>query len=118
VAKNSVGQTFGIAFLLCIVCSVLVSGAAVMLMPTQDANRLLDKKQNILAAAGMADEDGTVDELFERIQTRIVDLETGQYTDHLDLDTYDFIVAAKDSKLGVAIPRGQDRAGIKFPFTW
>jgi len=113
VAKNSVGQTFGIAFLLCIVCSVLVSGAAVMLMPTQDANRLLDKKQNILAAAGMADEDGTVDELFERIQTRIVDLETGQYTDHLDLDTYDFIVAAKDSKLGVAIPRGQDRAGIK-----
>lgn len=112
-AKNSVGQTFGIAFLLCIVCSVLVSGAAVMLMPTQDANRLLDKKQNILAAAGMADEDGTVDELFERIQTRIVDLETGQYTDHLDLDTYDFIAAAKDSKLGVAIPRGQDRAGIK-----
>jgi len=113
VAKNSIGQTFGVALLLCIVCSVLVSGAAVILMPKQEANKLLDKKQNILMAAGFANEDGSVDELFERIQTRIVDLETGQYTEDLDPATYDFIDAAKDLEMGVAIPSDQDRAGIK-----
>ena len=42
--KNSIGQTFVVAFLLCVVCSVLVSGAAVQLKPTQESNRLLDKK--------------------------------------------------------------------------
>ena len=112
-AKNSIGQTFGVALLLCIACSVLVSGAAVILMPTQEANKLLDKKQNILMAAGFAGEDGSVDELFERIQIRIVDLDTGQYTEDLDPETYDFIDAAKDLEMGVAIPPDQDRAGIK-----
>jgi|TARA_B100001964_G_scaffold185697_1_gene206036 Na+-transporting NADH:ubiquinone oxidoreductase subunit C len=113
VAKNSVGQTFGVALLLCVVCSVLVSGAAVTLRPTQEANKLLDKKQNILMAAGLAGETGTVDELFENIQTRIVDLETGEYVDDLDAETYDFIDAATDPTLGVAIAEDQDRAGIK-----
>jgi Na+-transporting NADH:ubiquinone oxidoreductase subunit C len=102
-----------VALLLCVVCSVLVSGAAVMLKPTQDANKLLDKRRNILTAAGLADEPGTVDELFERIQARIVDLDTGEYRDDIDVDTYDFIAAAADPQMGVAIPGDQDRAGIK-----
>jgi Na+-transporting NADH:ubiquinone oxidoreductase subunit C len=113
VAKNSVGQTFGVALLLCVVCSVFVSGAAVILKPTQAANKLLDKKQNILMAAGLADVPGTVDERFQSIQTRIVDLETGEYADDLDVETYDFISAAKDPDMGVAIAADLDRAGIK-----
>ena len=112
-AKNSVGQTFGVALLLCVVCSIMVSGAAVVLKPTQSANKLLDKKQIILTAAGLADEAGTVDELFERIETRIVDLDTGEYTDQFDAEDYDFIAAAKDAQMGIDIPRAQDRAGIK-----
>ena len=111
--KNSVGQTFGVALLLCVVCSVFVSGAAVMLKPTQDANKLLDKRRNILTAAGLADEAGTVDELFERIEARIVDLGTGEYRDDVDVDTYDFIAAAADPQMGLAIPGNQDWAGIK-----
>ena len=111
--KNSVGQTFGVALLLCVVCSVFVSGAAVMLKPTQDANKLLDKRRNILTAAGLADEAGTVDELFERIEARIVDLGTGEYRDDVDVNTYDFIVAAADPQMGLAIPGDQDWAGIK-----
>ena len=111
--RDSTGRTFGVALLLCVVCSVLVSGAAVMLKPTQDANKLLDKRRNILTAAGLADEPGTVDELFKRIQARIVDLDTGEYRDDIDTDTYDFIAAAADPQMGVAIPGDQDRAGIK-----
>ncbi|MDA0334322.1 MAG: Na(+)-translocating NADH-quinone reductase subunit C [bacterium] len=112
-AKNSVGRTFGVALLLCVVCSVLVSGAAVILKPTQVANKLLDKKQNILTAAGLADAPGTVDERFQSIETRIVDLGTGEYADDLGIETYDFIDAAKDSEMGVAIDGDLDRAGIK-----
>ena len=111
--KNSVGQTFFVALLLCVVCSVLVSGAAVILKPTQMANALLDKRRNILMAAGLADAPGTVDERFERIHTRIVDLSTGEYSDDIDPDTYDFIAAATDPQASVAIPGDQDRAGIK-----
>lgn len=112
-AKNSVGQTFGVALLLCVVCSVLVSGAAVTLKPTQTANKLLDKKKNILMAAGLADQAGSIDELFSQIQTRVVDLETGSYADDVDIETYDFIAAASDAELGVAIPGSEDAAGIK-----
>ena len=47
-AKETMGKTFFVAFALCVVCSVLVSGAAVVLKPTQVANKLEDKKKNIL----------------------------------------------------------------------
>ena len=76
-ARDSIGRTFTVAFLLCVVCSVLVSGAAVVLRPTQETNELLDKKRNILMAAGLAEEGRTIDELFERIDVRVVDLATG-----------------------------------------
>lgn len=112
-AKNSVTQTFFVAFLLCVVCSVLVSGAAVQLKPTQTVNRLLDKKKNILAAAGLADAPGTIDERFANIQARVVDLATGQYTDAVDPATYDFVKAAADAELGAAIDAGDDKASIK-----
>ena len=52
VANDSIKKTFGVAALLCVVCAVVVSSAAVMLRPTQEANKLLDLKTNILASAG------------------------------------------------------------------
>ncbi|MDP6702834.1 MAG: Na(+)-translocating NADH-quinone reductase subunit C, partial [Candidatus Latescibacteria bacterium] len=50
-ANDSVGRTFGVALGVCLVCSVLVSAAAVSLRPTQAVNKALDKKRNILMAA-------------------------------------------------------------------
>ena len=45
-SRESTAHTFFVAGALCVVCSVLVSGAAVQLKPTQETNRLLDKKKN------------------------------------------------------------------------
>ena len=56
--RESVGKTFIVALLLCIVCSVLVSSAAVVLRPTQAVNKAMDKKRNILQAAGLYEEGG------------------------------------------------------------
>ena len=52
-ANDSVGRTFGGALGVCLVCSVLVSAAAVSLRPTQAVNKALAKKRNILMAAGL-----------------------------------------------------------------
>ena len=53
-AKNdSTSKTIRVALTLCIICSVIVSTAAVLLRPAQQANKDLDRKTNILAAAGI-----------------------------------------------------------------
>ena len=112
-ARNSTGFTFFVAFLLCVVCSVLVSSAAVVLKPTQEANKVLDRKRNILSAAGLEQNGQSIDELFQNIETKIVDLETGQYNEQIDPESYDFVAAASDPQMSVDIPASEDQAGIK-----
>ena len=93
--KDSFGQTLLVAFLLCVACSIIVSGAAVSLRPLQEANKDLDRKRNILLAAGLYDKSLSVDEQFEAITTRVVNLETGTFVD-VDPATYDQRKASKD----------------------
>ena len=94
--KESTQRTLIVALLLCVVCSVVVATAAVMLKPMQAANKALDFKRNILAAAGLMEEGKTVDELFSQVTTKLVDLDTGKFTDAVNVDTYDQRKASKD----------------------
>ena len=110
--KETIGKTFFVAAALCVICSVLVSTAAVTLRPTQGVNKLLDKKRNILTAAGLFDESRPIDELFENIDEKVVDLASGEYVD-IDPDEYDQRNAARDPDQSVAIPAKRDPAGIK-----
>ena len=109
-SNDSVGKIIGVAFALCIVCSVIVSAAAVMLKPAQEANKDLDRKRNILAAAGMLEEGRSVDELFERIEPRYVDLRSGEFTDAVPAG-YDQRAASKDPALSESLA-GEDIAKI------
>ena len=59
--KDSLSNTFIMAVAICLVCSVVVSGIAVALRPVQQLNKELDQKQNILRAAGMLEQNSTVD---------------------------------------------------------
>ena len=111
--RDTVSKTLIVAALLCIVCSVLVSSAAVILRPTQAVNKLNDKKRNILMAAGLVDESKSIDELFGSIEARVVDLASGEYVDDIDAEEFDQRAAAKESVTSVAIPASEDRAGIK-----
>ena len=110
--KDGVSRTLLTAFALCLVCSVIVSGAAVMLKPAQDANKALDKKRNILAAAGMLDESKTIDEQFEQITTRVVDLRTGKFSEDIDPEKYNGKKAAKDPARSAKLDAEQDQAKI------
>ena len=81
---SSIGKTLTVAFLLCIVCSVVVSAAAVLMRPIQTENRELNVKENILLAAGMIEPGSSKDEVesrFASIQPRLVELETGKFVE-------------------------------------
>lgn len=111
-SNDSIKKTLTVALLLCVVCSVIVSTAAVVLKPFQEANQALDRKRNILAAAGMLDENSSVDELFGQVETRVVDLRTGRFSDAIDTESYDQRRAAKDPELSDALGAGDDPAKI------
>lgn len=53
--NDSTKKVFIVSFVLCAVCSVLVSVSAVMLKPIQRANRELDIKKNLLVSAGLVE---------------------------------------------------------------
>jgi Na+-transporting NADH:ubiquinone oxidoreductase subunit C len=111
--NDSIQKTLFVAIALCLVCSVMVSGAAVLLKPTQVANQALDVKKNILDAAGLLREGANIEEAFQQIQIRIVDLDSGEYADDIDAASYDARAASKDPALSEPVPADQDIAKIK-----
>jgi Na+-transporting NADH:ubiquinone oxidoreductase subunit C len=111
-SNDSISKTLIVAFSLCIVCAVFVSSAAVLLKPAQEINKTLDRKRNILAAAGMLEEGRSVEEQFAKVTTRVVDLRTGKFTDDVDPAKYDQRKAAKDPSESTALTAEQDQAKI------
>ena len=112
-ANESISKTFVVALALCIVCSVVVSSAAVILRPSQEANKLLDLKTNILASAGLLQEGVDVETQFEQISVKVVDLQAGRYSNAVDPTTYDQRKASGDPALSVVLEPSQDPAKIK-----
>tara|TARA_B110000285_G_scaffold228276_1_gene291012 strand:+ start:1559 stop:2344 length:786 start_codon:yes stop_codon:yes gene_type:complete len=115
-SNDSTSKTLVVALALCIVCSVIVSAAVVILKPIQEINKTLDRKRNILAAAGMLEKNATGEDInkqFSDINTRVVDLNTGKFADDaVDLARYDPLKAAKDPDLSEALTTKQDLAKI------
>ncbi len=111
--NETLGRVITVALVLCIVCSVVVSAAAVMLKPEQQANKTRDLKRNILMAAGLYQAGLTVEEQFERVTTRVVDIETGHYVDDIDPSTFDARSAAKDPSQSVRLSAQEDTAKIQ-----
>ncbi|MFT5576747.1 MAG: Na+-transporting NADH:ubiquinone oxidoreductase subunit C, partial [Bermanella sp.] len=70
-SNDSIKKTLLVAVALCIVCSLVVSGAAVLLKPAQIKNKALDRKSNILAAAGMLEPGQTSAKIEEEFLSKI-----------------------------------------------
>lgn len=109
--NDSTLKTFTVATALCLLCSIIVSTAAVGLKPAQEANKLLDKRKNIIQIGGLSQPGKTVDELFEGIEARVVNLDTGEYADDMDPASYDQRKAEKNPDLSDALEN--DPASIK-----
>ncbi len=82
----------GFAAVVCVVCGLMVSSAAVSLKQQQTANAAFDKQRNVLYAAGLASPDGglsreQLESIYdERITPIVVELETGNVVENPDFD--------------------------------
>lgn len=113
--RDSMQNTFVVATSVCVFWSVLVSTAAVLLRPTQEANKVEERKRNILLAADLYDENQPLEDLFQQVDARIVDLATGRFVDESEVDPeqFDQRASAKDPELSVPIAPEKDKAKIK-----
>lgn len=105
-----------VAVALCLVCSLLVSVAAVALRPLQQANALFDLRRNLLVAAGLAAPDASpeaVRSAFEQVEVRLVDLRTGAFSEEHDPVQFDARAASNDPSLSGVIPSASDVARIR-----
>lgn len=122
-AKNSNITTLATALILCLVCSVLVSAAAISMKPKQLANIELDRNKNILMAANLfdpaKDDESQVAKLFENVETKLIDTKTGQFVsdDELksagisDVGTYDVEKAKKDTATQIVLDKDPAQIG-------
>ncbi|GAB5404031.1 MAG: Na(+)-translocating NADH-quinone reductase subunit C [Aureliella sp.] len=91
--KDSMANTFLVSLVLCVVCSLVVSGAAVSLKSIQEKNKKIDRYRNIIAAASISEKPAAeltsdeVEKLYqERVFPELLDLSTGEYVEDPDPD--------------------------------
>jgi len=115
-SNDSIFKTFLVAFLLCVVCSVLVCLAAIVRIDKEAYNKQLEIRKTVLAAGGFQqqiDDGGNIDELFTtNMELKLVDLATGEFTTAVDVATYNQRDAVENPELSVKIPTDLDLAGI------
>ena len=109
--NDSIKKTLFVVIALSLVCSIIVSTAAVVLKPKQQANAVLDQQTKILEVAGI-DLAGDIPALYaENIEPRLVDFATGDFVDG-DAAAYDQRKAAKDPAQSIKLSAEEDVAKI------
>lgn len=93
--KDSFGRTLIFVLVTCLVCSVIVAGAAVGLKPLQVANKALDKQTKILEASGLLEKAGKdIPAAYNKyVEAKLVDLTTGEFVEG-NTETFDQRIAA------------------------
>ena len=74
--------------------------------------KLLDKQKNIVQVAGLELNGRSVQDVFKDVEARVVDLQSGEFADHINAATFDHRKATKDPKQSVKLTKQQDLAGI------
>ncbi len=120
--KDTTSKTILVAALLCIICSILVSGSAVFLQEKQLENKKWDIKKNLLLASGLIESSDApneeIERAYEKVEPWIVDLETGDKVEGQDVESFDMKKAAKNPKENYSIPTSLDMARIKVRSKW
>ena len=112
-AEEKTSRIFLVSGTLAVVCSLVVSLTAIGLGPQQDYNREQDRKKSILEVAGLYDPDVPIDEAFKAIETRLVNIDTGEYVPEGEAPAgYDQRLATSTPALSEAVPGDEDVAGL------
>jgi len=111
-AKNeSFTKTLIVTVSLCLVCSIIVSSAAVFLKEKQVKNALLDKKKNVLFAAHLLKADTDIEAVFANIERKFVNLDSGKFVEVENPQSFNQRKAAKSAVSSVAIEKDLARIG-------
>lgn len=115
-ADENLAKPYYTVLILAFVCSALVAGAAVGLRPLQEKNKSLDQKKHILYAANLYDPEVSIDQMFAAVETKIVDLETGDFVPETTVDpkTYKQEKAALVAETGDRLAGSEDLAKIGY----
>ncbi len=120
--RDSIRNTFVVSLVLCIVCSLLVSTAAVALKEVQSENKRIDRQRNIIEVARLVENPRLlkakdITDLFSNgsIEAKVVDLQTGDYVVDTEIanDLFDERKAAKDEKMNTIIRAAGSGIGIQ-----
>ena len=111
--NDTIKKTLIVAVSLCLVCSALISFSAVELRDLQEANKTLDKQTKILSAAGLLVDDKEVSSLFNSIEIKIVDLDTGLFNSNLSIEDFDESTFSRNLTTSVELTADTDIALLK-----
>jgi len=115
--KDSTLGTLVVAAILCVVCSLLVAGAAVSLKERQEINKELDVKKNLLQASGLLEPGSAsrekIEAAYNSIEASVIDLDTGKVVNDMNPTEFSQLKASKDSEMSKRISPEMDKAGIK-----
>ncbi|WP_162045709.1 Na(+)-translocating NADH-quinone reductase subunit C [Vibrio taketomensis] len=115
--NDSIKKTLFVVIALSLVCSIVVSTAAVALRSKQQENAVLDKQSKIIEVAGIQTEGQSIPTLYkEYIEPRLVDFKTGDFVDTAKdgstADTYNQRAAAKNPAESMKLSAEDDKAKI------
>lgn len=108
--QHSVRYIVMFAAMVCVVCSIFVSSAAVLLKDRQEENRVLDRQSKVLAVAGLLTEGRamTGDEIKatyqQYIKPQVVALKTGELAAGVDAAMFDQRKAQSNPNESVVAP--------------
>jgi Na+-transporting NADH:ubiquinone oxidoreductase subunit C len=115
--NDSIKKTLFVVIALSLVCSIIVSTAAVGLRSKQQLNAALDKQSKILEVSGVDLSQGQITELYNQfIVPKLVDFKTGELVDEtangVTASQYDQRAAAKDPKQSLKLNDDIDKGKI------
>ncbi|NRA53275.1 MAG: Na(+)-translocating NADH-quinone reductase subunit C [Gammaproteobacteria bacterium] len=103
--KDSFGRTLIFVLVTCLVCSVIVAGAAVGLRPMQLENKALDKQTRILEASGLLESSMSKTEIVATytkfVEAKLLDFATGEFVEG-NTETFDQRIYALSSDTSIS----------------
>ena len=114
--NDSVTKTLGVAFVICLVCSLVVSFAAVNLRDLQKENATNNQSIKILQAAKIYDSSIDVKIQFSKLEMKYVDFNSGKILNSYEnfvIEDYDQLKSTRNPNLSTSLSASEDIAIIK-----
>jgi Na+-transporting NADH:ubiquinone oxidoreductase subunit C len=115
--KESPQKALIVVLAVALICSVLVSVSAVTLRPIQERNALVERSRNIIGLTGLVVADGSLSDneilsAVDQLDIRLVEVDSGIFSDAQDAATYDARAARNMPELSSVLDPADDIASI------